>query len=267
VGGKTLSWRKIRQAMDIATIIGLIGTGALVLISILIGGPLGPYIDYPSIAMVIGGGTLTVLTSVPLKQFLTLPKVVMKAFIVKKQDLRPLVTSMVEFAVVARRDGILALENHINDTTHPFAASGIRMAVDGTDPELIEKLLNAEIESLADRHKSGKQVCDLMGKYAPAFGMIGTLVGLVAMLGNMADPSSIGPSMAVALLTTLYGALIANAMFLPISDKLSIYSRQEMTARLLILQGVMAIQQGDNPRIVESKLNVFLSPKERATQG
>lgn len=250
--------------MDIATVIGLIGTTILVLVSILLGGPLGPYIDYPSVAMVIGGGTLTVLTSVPLKQFLTLPKVMLKAFLVKKQELKPLVATIVEFAVIARRDGILALENHIKQETHPFIASGIRMAVDGTDPELIEKLLMAEIESLADRHKAGKQVCDLMGKYAPAFGMIGTLVGLVAMLGNMSDPSAIGPSMAVALLTTLYGALMANAFFLPLSDKLSIYSRQEMTARVLILQGVMSIQSGDNPRIVEQKLSVFLAPAERA---
>lgn len=253
--------------MDIATVIGLIGTTVLLIISILLGGSLGAYIDYPSIAVVIGGGTLTVLTSVPLKQFLSLPKVLTKTVFVKAQDLRPLVASIVEFAVVARRDGILALENHINETTHPFIATGIRMAVDGTDPELIEKLLQAEIESLADRHKAGKQLCDLMGKYMPAYGMIGTLVGLVAMLGNMSDPSAIGPGMAVALLTTMYGAVLANSVFLPLGDKLSVYSRQEMTARMLIIQGVMAIQQGDNPRIVEQKLNVFLPPSQRTQSG
>lgn len=251
--------------MDIATVIGLVGTTVLLIISIMLGGSLLAYVDYPSIAMVLGGGALTVLTSIPLRQFLGLPKVLMKTVLVKKDDLKQLVANIVEFAVVARRDGILALENHINDQTHPFIASGIRMAVDGTDPELIEKLLMAEIESLADRHKAGKQTCDLMGKYMPAFGMIGTLVGLVAMLGNMSDPSAIGPGMAVALLTTLYGAILANAVFIPMSDKLAIYSRQEMMARMLIIQGVMAIQSGDNPRIVEQKLNVFLAPSERGS--
>lgn len=253
--------------MDIGTIIGLFGSLALVLIGIMLGGSLMAFVDIPSIVMVIGGGTLTVMASVPLKQFLSLPKALMKTVFVKRNDLRKLVGTMVECAVVARRDGILALEHHLGDSTPPFVAGALRMAVDGTDPELIETLLTAEIESLADRHKKGKQVCDLMGKYSPAFGMIGTLVGLVAMLGNMSDPSAIGPGMAVALLTTLYGAVIANVLFLPLSDKLAIYSREEMIARMLVLRGVISIQSGDNPRVVEQKLNVFLAPKERTTSG
>lgn len=251
--------------MDIATVIGLGGSAFLVVAAILIspGATLMGFVDYPSIVMVVGGGVMTVLVSVPLGNVLGISKVLLKTVFITRSDLKGLVSKMVEFAMVARRDGILALENHIDDTTDPFLATGIRMAVDGTDPSIIEKLLMSEIESLSERHKKGKQVCDLLGKYAPAWGMIGTLVGLVIMLGNMSDPSAIGPGMAVALLTTLYGALIANAMFLPLSDKLAYYSKSEMTARLLILQGVMAIQSGDNPRVVEQKLNVFLTPKER----
>lgn len=252
--------------MDIATIIGLVGSFALMIVAIMMGGDLMGYVDYPSIAIVVGGSILTVMTSVTMAQFFSVLKVLPKTVLSKSQDLKGLVASLVEFAVIARRDGILALENHIDDKTDPFIATGIRMAVDGTDPELIEKLLQADIESLAERHKSGKQVCDLVAKYAPAFGMIGTLIGLVAMLANMSDPSAIGPGMAVALLTTLYGAILANAVFLPLADKLAIYSKKELQARVLVLQGVMAIQSGDNPRIVEQKLNVFLAPKDRSPQ-
>ncbi|MFO0945104.1 MAG: motility protein A [Planctomycetota bacterium] len=252
--------------MDLATVIGLIGSAVLMIVSIMMGGDLMGYVDYPSIAIVCGGAVLTVMTSVTMSQFFSVMKVLPKVFFVKNQDLKSLVASLVEFAVIARRDGILALENHIDDKTDPFIATGIRMAVDGTDPELIEKLLQADIESLSERHKAGKQVCDLIAKYAPAYGMIGTLIGLVAMLANMSDPSAIGPGMAVALLTTLYGAVIANCWFLPFSDKLAIYSKKELQARILVLQGVMAIQSGDNPRIVEQKLNVFLAPKDRAPQ-
>ena len=172
---------------------------------------------------------------------------------------------MVEFATVARRDGILALENHLDKGINPFVATGIRMAVDGTDPELIEKLMMAEVESLQARHRNGKMLLELFGKYAPAFGMIGTLCGLVAMLANLSDPSAIGPGMAVALLTTLYGAVLSNAVVLPMADKLTYYSRAEVQARMMIVQGVMAIQSGDNPRIVEQKLNVFLAPKARSS--
>lgn len=250
--------------MDLATVLGMFGAMSLILLSIMLGGNIGGYIDVPSIAIVIGGATLTVMTSVPFSQMLGLGKVCMKAINVEKNDLRALVANLVEFAVVARRDGILALENHIDENTHSFIATGIRMAVDGTDPDLIERLMIAEIDSLSERHRKGRQVCELLGKYAPAFGMIGTLIGLVAMLANLSDPSTIGPSMAVALLTTLYGAIIANVIFLPLADKLAYYSKEERHACMLVLQGVMAIQSGDNPRIVEQKLNVFLPPSLRS---
>ena len=253
--------------MDFATIVGLAGALILIVGSILVNpsASLGAFIDPGSVVMVIGGATMSVSASLPIARMIGLVKVCSKAIFIRPIDLASLVGQLVDFAMTARRDGILALENKIEENTDPFVATGIRMAVDGTEPELIEKLLMAEIESLNDRHKKGRQACELFGKYAPAFGMIGTLVGLVIMLGNMDDPAAIGPGMAVALLTTLYGAILANAIFLPLADKLQFYTREEIQSRMLIVQGVMAIQSGDNPRVVEQKLNVFLPPSDRAT--
>ncbi|MBY0585829.1 MotA/TolQ/ExbB proton channel family protein [bacterium] len=251
--------------MDIASIIGLVGSQVLIVVSIMIGGDIRGFIDIPSIIIVIGGGITTLLSSMTMGEFFNFFRVGLKVVFPPQVNLKQIMTQLVEFATVARRDGILALENHLDEKTNKFVATGIRMAVDGTDPELIEKLMLSDIESLQGRHKNGKVFFDLFAKYAPAFGMIGTLIGLVAMLANLSDPSAIGPGMAVALLTTLYGAVIANAICLPMADKLAFYSRMEVQARMMIVQGVMAIQSGDNPRIVEQKLNVFLAPNQRAS--
>jgi chemotaxis protein MotA len=251
--------------MDIASIIGLVGSQVLIVVSIMIGGDIRGFIDIPSIIIVIGGGITTLLSSMTMGEFFNFFRVGLKVVFPPQVNLKQIMTQLVEFATVARRDGILALENHLDEKTNKFVATGIRMAVDGTDPELIEKLMLSDIESLQGRHKNGKVFFDLLAKYSPAFGMIGTLIGLVAMLANLSDPSAIGPGMAVALLTTMYGAIIANAVCLPIADKLAFYSRMEVQARMMIVQGVMAIQSGDNPRIVEQKLNVFLAPNQRAS--
>jgi chemotaxis protein MotA len=173
---------------------------------------------------------------------------------------------MVSYAEIARRDGILSLESTTKDIEDPFIVLGIQMAVDGTDPELIEQVLTNDLENLADRHDVGKALLETIGKYAPAFGMIGTLVGLVIMLSNMDDPAAIGPGMAVALLTTMYGAIIANAMSLPLADRLSRRSAEEVLYRTIIIKGVMSIQSGDNPRIVEQKLRTYLPPSERTEE-
>lgn len=250
--------------VEFGTIIGIIGSGAVMIWSILLGGSLLAYYDLPSVMIVCVGAALTVMVSLPLSICAKFPMVVLKSIVVTKVNLKQVVEQLMEFAIIARRDGILALESQINNKTNRFLRTGLQLAVDGADPELLEKLMNAEIEMMADRHKKGKQLCDLLSKYAPAYGMIGTLIGLVAMLGNMSDPAAIGPGMAVALLTTLYGAVIANAWFLPIADKLAYYSREELQAYTVILQGILAIQSGDNPRVVEQKLSVYLSAKDRA---
>lgn len=249
--------------MDPATIIGLAGSLSLIVISILIGGNLLGFIDIPALIIVVGGGLTTCICSMTFGEFFNGLRVTLRTVFAPKVDPKQIVAKLVEFAGVARRDGILALENHLDESIHPFLAMGIRLAVDGTDPELIEKLLLADVESMQGRHRNARVFLELFGKYAPAYGMIGTLIGLVIMLANLSDPSAIGPGMAVALLTTLYGAILANAVCLPLVDKLIYYSRQETHAKLMILQGVMAIQSGDNPRIVEQKLSAYLPPKLR----
>ena len=249
--------------MDIATIIGLVLGSGMLLWAILGKGPLEPFIDYGSVMIVFGGAVSASLISFPVRNLLGMARVVKNAFFAKKADAGALITEMVNFAEVARRDGILSLENAMKDIKDPFIISGIQMAVDGTDPELIAQIMQSELEALEDRHADGKALFDNIGKFAPAFGMIGTLVGLVQMLSNMSDPNTIGPAMAVAMLTTLYGALIANLIALPIAEKLALRSPDEVMLKSIIIRGVMAIQSGDNPRIVEQKLKTFLPPKLR----
>lgn len=251
--------------MDIATVMGILMAVGLIGWTMMSGpGGLQAFIDLPSIMIVIGGTIGALMIAFPLKQFLSMAGVVKNAFFAKSTNLTKLISDLVSYAEVARRDGILALENMTKDIDDEFVVRGIQMAVDGTDPELIESILEGELESLSDRHLSGKGLFDAMGKYAPAFGMIGTLMGLIAMLVNLDDPAALGPGMAVALITTFYGALLANVFALPLSDKLAKRTQEELLAKSLIIRGVMSIQSGDNPRTVEQKLKTFLPPAERA---
>ncbi len=249
--------------MDLATIVGLILSVVLIVVAILLGGSPGAYIDIPSLMIVVGGGCAAVMTSFSLASVLKMPTVTMIAVKNPAGDPSGLITQMVSFAEVARRDGILALEGMTDEMKDPLLIVGIKMAVDGTDPELIEQILEADVENMLTRHTNGKGMFDAFGRFAPAFGMIGTLVGLVAMLANMSDPSAIGAGMAAALLTTLYGAIIANCIFLPLADKLALRSDAEYLIKSIIIKGVMSIQSGDNPRVVEQKLKTFLPPSVR----
>ncbi|NQV25484.1 MAG: MotA/TolQ/ExbB proton channel family protein, partial [Rhodopirellula sp.] len=179
-------------------------------------------------------------------------------------QMAPAIKTLVECAEIARKEGVMALENKAADIEDPFILLGIQMAVDGSPAELIESIMRSEMMATAARHSAGKGLLETLGRYAPAFGMIGTLLGLIIMLGNMDDPAAIGPGMAVALLTTLYGALVSNVVALPFADKLMYYSKKEMQIREVVVQGILAIQNGDNPRVVDQKLSMFLSQKERA---
>ncbi|MBI9017107.1 MAG: MotA/TolQ/ExbB proton channel family protein [Phycisphaerae bacterium] len=254
--------------MDLATIVGLLLGFGLVGWSIF-GNVEGEvalvFINVPSFLIVIGGAIASVMMATPLARFLKAGKFFSKAVMHKDKSVQKLIEDLVGFAEVARRDGILSLESAAKDADDPFLVQGIQMAVDGTDPELIESIMTSELDSIADRHEQGKSVFDLMGKYAPAYGMIGTLVGLVIMLMNMQDPAAIGPAMAVALITTLYGSMFANMFALPIADKLAVRSEEELLMKSIIIKGIMAIQSGDNPRIVERKLKTFLPPSLRGT--
>lgn len=251
--------------MDIATIIGLV-LGVVMLVM-----GMGPenivkmYIDMPSMYMVIGGGLASIFITLPMNVLITGLKAGKNLLTVAPVNVKELIENMVSYAEIARRDGILALEQvceQVKDTNE-FLAKGLSLAVDGTDPELIQQILQTEVESIGMRHDTGRKFYDAGGKYFPAWGMIGTLVGLVGMLYNMDDPANIGPMMAVAIITTYYGALMSNFFVLPFADKLEIRNEEEMFAKEIIIQGVMSIQSGDNPRIVEQKLNIYLAPGDR----
>lgn len=235
----------------------------LVFWAILSSSDIDTFYDAPSVAIVFGGATACALISFPIHHVAGVAKVVKNCFLTKAADTNALIADMVRFAEVARREGILALENLTQSIKDPFLVTGVQLAVDGTDPDLIESILMSELESIEARHAEGKALFDNIGKYAPAFGMIGTLIGLVIMLKNMSDPASIGPAMATALLTTFYGSMISNLVALPLADKLALRSREELMLKLIIIKGVMSIQSGDNPRIVEQKLKTFLPHRIR----
>lgn len=254
--------------MDKATIGGLIiGIGLLLLsIAIAPGSTFSAFLDPASAAVVVGGAIAACCIAFPLGMLLKLPKIIKKLFAPKSQQFGDVINELVSIAEIARKDGILALESKADEIEDPFILMGIQMAIDGTDSEMMEAIMRAEIDAVASRHKNGKSVLDTMGRYAPAFGMIGTLMGLIIMLGNMSDPEAIGPGMAVALITTLYGAVVANLFCLPFADKLNYYSKQELELRELILKGILSIQDGDNPRVLEQKLKMVLPPAERETE-
>jgi chemotaxis protein MotA len=250
--------------MDVATIIGILLGIALIIGAIVTKTSIAVFIDPASMAIVAGGAFAAVLISFPLAQVLKVISVVKKAFLTKVINPVDYVGTLVRLAEVARRDGILSLESQLAEGEYDeFLTRGLRMAIDGQDPAVIEAAMEKEVETLLERHASGKALFDQLAKYAPAFGMIGTLIGLVIMLQNMQDPESLGPAMAVALITTFYGSLLANLIAMPIADKLGLRSSQEVAGKLLIIRGVMSIQAGDNPRIVQQKLMAFLDAGQR----
>ena len=257
--------------MDIATLGGIIGGFLLMLAALVMAGShgsgglsLGQFIDPPAAIMVLGGGLCVVLTSVPLKIFLSLPKILTKLLFNQGEDFPGLIEELVRLAEVARRDGLLALEARVADISNHTIVMGIQMAVDGTRPEVIEDIFRTEIHAEEQRHHVGKKMLELMGRCGPAFGMIATLLGLILMLGNLDDPKTIGPTMAMALVGTLYGAAMANMICMPCAEKLGYLSRQEILAKEIVLKGILGIQAGENPRVIEQKLNTYLPPRLRA---
>lgn len=251
--------------MDKATLIGIILGFSLIIIALLIGeGGIRTFINTPSMIIVFGGTIASTLICFQGSQVLGVMKVTKNAFFTQMAEPLDKIDTLVQFAERARREGILALENAVEEVNDPFLRSGIQLAVDGVEPQLIKDILTTELSFLEDRHKLGQAVFATMGFYAPAYGMIGTLIGLVQMLVSMDDPSKIGPAMAVALLTTFYGAVMANCMFLPLAEKLKKRTQEEVLIKELTIEGIMSIQSGDNPRIVRQKLLAFLSPGARA---
>ena len=253
--------------MDIASLIGLILAIGLIFASIALGkAPMTAFIDIPSLLIVLGGASAAALICFPISSMLRAPVIALKVLINKSEDRLALIKQIVELAETARRDGLLALETKIPEIENPLVRTGIQMAVDGSSPEVVEEVLRTEVESIATRHREGKNIMDQLGRFAPAYGMIGTLMGLIMMLQDMSDPSGIGAGMAVALITTLYGAIVANVFFSPAAQKLGLISRNEMISFEIAIRGVMAIQSGESPRAIGQKLRTFLPPKQRETE-
>ncbi len=250
--------------MDIGTIVGLVVGIVLILTAIFLGGSLTAFIDVPSILIVFGGTIATTFIRFTLPDVINSISVAMKAFFAKPQAPEEIIQELVTLSNIARKEGLLKLEKQpISD---PFLKKAIMYCVDGHEADFIQEVLDKEIELTIERHGLGQGIFSAMGDAAPAFGMIGTLVGLVNMLGNMKDPASIGPAMAVALLTTLYGAIIANLFVLPISDKLKRRSQEEELNKRLVVEGVLGLQKGLNPRVLEELLKTFLPPKKRGSE-
>ena len=247
--------------MDLATLLGMLGAMGIVLAAILTGGDALVFINVPSILIVLGGTFLVVMIKFSLGQFFGAFKVAMRAFIFKIESPEEIIPQIVEYASVARREGMLALESQ--EIKNEFLNRGIQMLIDGADREVVKSVLIKEMQQTIDRHKWGAKVFDASADVAPAMGMIGTLIGLVQMLSAMEDPKAIGPAMAVALLTTLYGAMIANIVAKPIADKLTLRKAEEGRLKAICIDGVLGIQQGQNPRIIESMLKTYLAPDKR----
>lgn len=249
--------------MDIATIVGVLLGFVVIISAIVAGGGWQMFIHIPSMAITIGGMLCATLIHFSLPQFLGIFSIVKKTIIAKIPLQSDLIQKMVNYAAINRRDGVLALEQEIPNLDNSFFIKGLQMLVDGRDAEQIRDFMSIEIQYLQDRHSTGKKILEFMGAAAPAFGMIGTLIGLVQMLRNLSSPDAIGGGMAVALLTTFYGALSANLIFIPLAGKLGIYSKAETTAIEMIVEGVCAIAQGDNPTIVREKMQAFISQGRR----
>jgi chemotaxis protein MotA len=227
------------------------------------GGQVGGFIDIPSIFVVLGGTMGAVMLANPLERTKNLPSILKHAFVSEQIDMIGLIQTLVSFAEKARREGLLALEEDAGQLDDEFMRKSIQLVVDGTDPELVKSILDTEIGLLEERHSSNKGYLDSIAELGPAFGMLGTLIGLIQMLGNLDDPSALGPGMAVALVTTFYGSILANMFAIPMGKKLVQNSSREVLCRELMVEGILSIQAGENPRIVEEKLKVFLSPKMR----
>jgi len=245
------------------TIVGLLVVVGLILMGIMLGSPLLIFFDLVSVLIVAFGSIFILFVAFPAAKVKNTLKVVKKAFKAEPRKAEELLTLMRQMSTRARREGVLALEDVARTQDDEFLKRGIQMVVDGHDPEAIEDVLYAELDKIEERHKEGIQVFEYITAAAPALGMIGTLIGLVQMLQNLSDPNSIGPAMAVALLTTFYGSCIANVFSMPISEKLKCRSAEELAEKALIAQGLLSILSGESPRFLVDRLNVQLPPSER----
>ncbi len=247
--------------MDLATLIGLIGAFGIVLASILLGGSAGTFVNTPSLLVVLGGTIMVTMMKFSLSKFAGAASIAVKAFLNKPANPEDLIAEAVQLSKTARQGGLLALEDA--EIADDFMKSGLTLLIDGHPADTVRAMLVKDLNQTLRRHTDGQAIFKAIGDVGPAMGMIGTLIGLVQMLSNMDDPKQIGPAMAVALLTTLYGAILANMFALPIADKLGVRSREENTRKSLIIDALLSIQGGQNPRVIESMLEAYLPPSKR----
>ncbi len=247
--------------MDIATLVGFLLAYIIIGAAIALGGPFNIFVNAPSMLVVIGGTFAVTLMRITLGNFLGSFKIALKGFFYKLDTPQNLIDESVELANIARKEGILALEGR--EISNGFLERGITLCIDGHAPDVVKNLLAKDINRSIERHTLGADMFKAMATYAPAMGMIGTLIGLVQMLSNMSDPAAIGPAMAVALLTTLYGAIIANAFASPLAEKLILISGYEKLNKDLILESISGIQEGTNPRVLKQLLNAYLPESKR----
>jgi chemotaxis protein MotA len=249
--------------MDIATVLGVISAFGLVCIAIFMGGGISLFVNVPALMIVVGGTLGATMINYPLRDVLGVFKVVQKALFTKNISVSDLIKRFVSFAHKSRKEGILALESEIKDVKDEFLKKGIQLSIDGLEPKEIKEILETEVDFIESRHQLGAEIFATMGTFSPALGMIGTLIGLVQMLQSMSDPSKIGPAMAVALLTTFYGSVMANIVCLPIAGKLRTRSKEEVLTKEMAIQGIISLSNGDNPRILQQKIQAFIPPNQR----
>lgn len=249
--------------MDVATMLGAGAGFVLIFAAIFLGGGAGAFLNVPALLITVGGTVCATLVHFPLGEVMRIFEVVKRTFAVNIPGAEKVIGDMAEFAKTARRDGVLALEDQMRQIDDDFLTKGLQLIIDGTESEQIREVMLIELNTLQRRNKLGSNILAFMGEAAPAFGMIGTLIGLVQMLRQLDDPSMIGVGMATALLTTFYGALLANLLFIPLAGKLTTRGKEEETVRLMMIEGLQGIQAGVNPSVLEDRLTSFLAPAQR----
>jgi chemotaxis protein MotA len=249
--------------MDLATVLGVISAFGLVFLAIFMGGGIQLFINLQSLMIVVGGTLGATMINYPFKEVFGVFSVVKKALFTKNIVSNNLIRIFMDFAHKSRKEGILALESELKKVKDDFLIKGVQLSIDGLEPNEIKDILDTELDFIKSRHQLGAEIFTTMGSFAPALGMIGTLIGLVQMLQSMDDPSTIGPAMAVALLTTFYGSIMSNIFCIPIAGKLRTRSREEALTKAITIQGIMSLSSGDNPRVLQQKLQAFIPPNER----
>ncbi|MDL2307362.1 motility protein A [Desulfovibrio sp. OttesenSCG-928-C06] len=246
--------------MDFATLFGILFSMALIGLAL---GDAGNFVNASGMLIVLGGTFGAMLTNYPLKTVFSTGAVIRKALLSSQPDRAQVAAQILEFSYIARREGILSLEPLVKEIADPYLRKGMQLMVDGLEPQTITAIMENEINNTEERHELGVDMLNSLASYAPALGLIGTVIGLVRMLGSMTDPSTIGPAMAIALLTTFYGAILANLVFLPICGKLKNRSKTEIQVMEMQLAGILGIAKGENPRVIKEMLEGFQPPRER----